>query len=288
MSLLPINSVTTLGGAAISIEMNRCAYLVNSTPKYYFMLPLHFALLRRHAPLLEMPLILATEEPDHPICQQVARDYGVELLPLKKEDSGFLKSRATALQSLALSARFLYVLPVQEDFLLDRAPDYEAILDAMATMLHTKGLIASVRLMPCPGPKGAVFESSPIWAGLTPETDTYGFTFQATLWTLDSCLLWYTALCEKLEKEFPVATTDPVARLHVEIRGNFAENTEGQRFFWEFFRHRRQAHIGSIRAGPWPNAVYMAPWPYRPTAIVQGKLEPWASELAAREGMPFR
>jgi hypothetical protein len=33
--------------------------------------------------------------------------------------------------------------------------------------------------------------------------------------------------------------------------------------------------------------VYLSPWPYRPTAIVQGRLEPWAAELGKREGVPL-
>ena len=267
--------------------MDKCAYLVNSTPKYYYMLPLHFALVRRYAPFLEN-LFLATEEPDHPICKQVVEEYGVEILPLKASEAGFLESRLAALQALALSARFLYVLPMQEDFLLDRAADLDTLIAAAEILLLSKGAIASARLMPCPGPKGPAFEADKRWAGVLPSTDAYGFTFQATLWTLDGCCLWYRALCKKLEEEYPLATTSPDQRRHAEIRANFAENAEGQRFFWKFFAERKQVHLGWIRFGPWANAVYMSPWPYRPTAIVQGALEPWATELAVREGVPFK
>ena len=268
--------------------MDRCAYLVNSTPKYYYMLPLHFALLRRYAPALECGVYLATEVPGHPICQQVVKEYGVTLIPLKEEEAGFLDSRAVALQALALTGRYLYVIPIQEDFLLDRTPDFGAILEAMYMMEKTKGLIASARLMPCPGPKGPVLESTHGWAGIQSGTDEYGFTFQATLWTLDACCHWYRNLCARLEKEYPKATTPADQRRHVEVRTNFAENADGQRLFWEFFKSRNQTHIGWVRAGPWSNAVYMSPWPYRPTAIVKGSLEPWAAELAKREGVPLK
>jgi hypothetical protein len=247
------------------------------------MLPLHFTLIRRYAPFIQN-LFLATEEPDHPVCQEVAA-MGVELIPLKKEEAGFLESRYYAIQALALSGRFLYVLPMQEDFLLDRVPDLGALEEACRIMLVSKGHIASMRLMPCPGPKGPIFNAYPLWAGLTPTTDEYGFTFQATLWSIDSCCLWYKALCKKLEEEWPLATTSPDQRKYIEIRANFAENAEGQAFFWEFFHERQQTHLGWLRAGPWSNAVYLSPWPYRPTAIVQGKLEPWAAELGKREGL---
>jgi hypothetical protein len=267
--------------------MESCAYLVNSTPKYYYMLPLHFALVRRYADFLPFTLILATEEPGHPICQQVAKDYGVELLPLKAVEAGFLESRAAALRDLALSGRFLYVLPMQEDFLLDRTPDISQIVEAFSILQGADGVIASVRLMPCPGAKGPVFKSMKSWAGILPETDEYGFTFQATLWRLEDCCAWYGALCVKLEEEFPLASTSPDRRRQIEVSVNYAENAEGQRFFWKFFKERRQVHLGWIRKGSWSNAVYLSPWPYRPTAIVKGKLEPWASELGLREGFPL-
>jgi len=267
--------------------MEHCAYLVNSTPKYYYMLPLHFALVRRYADFIPFTLILATEEPDHPICQEVAKEYGVELLTLKPAEAGFLDSRAAALRALALTGRFLYVLPMQEDFLLDRTPDITYIVEAISILQGADGVIASTRLMPCPGAKGPVFKSMKSGGGLLPEKDEYGFTFQATLWRLEDCCAWYTALCEKLEEDYPLASTSPDRRKQIEVSINYAENAEGQRFFWKFFKERRQVHLGWIRRGAWSNAVYLSPWPYRPTAIVKGRLEPWAAELAQREGVPL-
>ena len=259
--------------------MDKCAYLVNSTPKFYGLLPLHFTLVKRYAPWLDMPMFLATEQPDNPICQQV-KEMGVELIPLKESEAGFLDSRAVALQQLSLIGRFTMVLPMQEDFLLEREPDPNGIMEAIGLLRES---CASVRLMPCPGPGGSTLKNFPDWALITPVTDTYGFTFQATIWRLDACMKWYRALCNKLEDEWPRATTPPDQRRHIEIRANFAENTEGQRFFWK----QGGVHVGWKRAGPWSNAVYMSPWPYRPTAVVQGRLEPWAEELGKREGVPI-
>jgi len=230
-------------------------------------------------------LFLGTEVPDHPVCVQVAKEFGVQLIPLAREEAGFLASRAAALRSL--SGKYLYVLPVQEDFLLDRVPDLGALVEALTILGDSQGLIASARLMPSPKPGGTPLASRPLWCGITPGTDQYGFTFQATLWSLDACSAWYTRLVEKLEAEWPMATTPEDRRRHIEIRGNFAENAAGQQFFWRFFKERQQVHIGWGRAGPWPNAVYLSPWPYRPTAIVHGRLEPWAAELGLREGVPL-
>lgn len=263
------------------LRMENTVYLVNSTPKYYFMLPLHFALLRRYAPHWKGGVVLATEEPEHPICQKVHKEYGVELLRILEEDAGFLDSRRAALRLLQKRALYDTVLPMQEDFLLDRSPDWGA-LDVAEQTLH-RG-VASVRLMPCPGPAG---DGLGDWIPVTPTADTYGFTFQATLWRLDSCLAWYERICDELERKCPRARTDPKKRVQVEVGSNLAENAEGQGYFWEMSAERGETHVGWKRRGPQPNAVYLSPWPYRPTAIVRGAVEGWASELARREGVPL-
>lgn len=269
--------------------MCKCVYLVNSTPKYYFMLPLHFALLERYgsATVDAMHKVLATEVPDHPICKEIAEKYGVEILPLDPKDAGFLDSRAAALRALDAQGKWEFVLPMQEDFLLDRRDGDDWIrVGAMSQLKAGKG-VASVRLMPCPGPKKPQSEAA-AWWDLDKDYDEYGFVFQATLWRLDSCLAFYTAITERLERMWPKATTSPARRIDIEVRANFAENVDGQRFFWEFFARRGEKHMAWQRTGAWSNAVYLCPWPYRPTAIVKGKVEPWAIELAQREGMAFK
>ena len=44
-------------------------------------------------------------------------------------------------------------------------------------------------------------------------------------------------------------------------------------------------HLAWPRTGSWSNAVYLCPWPYRPTAVTRGNLEPFAKELFQREGV---
>jgi hypothetical protein len=262
--------------------MDRCAYLVNSTPKYYPMVLVHFALLKRYWPLCTMDLFFATEQPDHPLAKRVSEDYGVTLIPLKPEDTGFLDSRRAAIEWLVAAGEYEFVLPVQEDFLLEGRPMVGS-LDAALNFLKAGEGVASVRLMPSPGPKKPQSEKA-AWWDLDARYDTYGFTFQATLWRLDSCLAWYQLLCRELEHVMPRATTDPKQRIEFEVRGNLAENATGQALFWRLFAERGEEHMAWVREGPWSNAVYRCPWPYRPTAIVKGMLEPWAKELCEREG----
>ena len=64
---------------------------------------------------------------------------------------------------------------------------------------------------------------------------------------------------------------------------NIAENSDGQKLYKEIFSNKFT--LGYTRAHKNPNAVYMSPWPYRPTAIIKGVLQPFAKELASREGV---
>lgn len=257
-------------------EMNRTdiAYLVNSTPKYYYILPLHFALLRRYAPSLAWPLYLATEEPDHPIVARVRDEFGVQILRLSPADAGFLDSRRAALEVISEP----YVLLAQEDFLLDRAPYSDWLNEAIGLL---EAGAASARLMPCPGPASALASTG--WADLG-NADSYMFTFQATLWERAAALTWYTAIAAESRRRGAHMTV--AEKQTLETRINLAENADGQALFRKVLGHR--VHKAFIRRARIPNGVYLSPWPYRPTAIVKGRLEPWAAELGQREGYPLK
>lgn len=264
------------------------AYLINSTPKYFYLLPLHMALLRRYAEGLKWPVYLATEDPDDPICDLLRRKYDVKILELSLEDSGFLESRAAAIRLLPPEIR--YVLPMQEDFLLERDVRRSAIEESIEKMDSFTG-IASMRWMPCPGPvvgdrcPGPVGPTGAVgqWAPIT-EQDTFRFTYQATLWRREVIQEWFTRLLQQFEVDYPEEMPFK-ERMALQIRSNYAENTRGQNYFTSWLGH--MVHLAWIRVHKAPNAVYLSPWPYRPTAVTNGRLEPWAIELAKREGFPL-
>ena len=260
------------------------AYLVNSTPTYFYMLPFHFAMLRRYAPELKWKVILATEVPDHPVCRDVAAKYDVEILALEGSHAGFLESRGAALESLVTS--YKYVFPVQEDFILERGMDGAEFASVLQSM-DTNSQLVSARCMPCPGPSvgGVAPPDLPSWRRLESALDEMGFVFQATLWKTSALLLYYSSLCARLEYYAPKATTDPSDRTRIEVKENIAENAVGQGIFWKMSYDLLWTHIAYARRGKQPNGVYLSPFPYRPTAIVRGVLEPWAKELARREGI---
>ena len=264
------------------MDRTDCCILVNSTPAYYYILPLFFKLLRRYAPKLRWDVILATEVPDNSICRRMASEYAVKVLPIPESASGFLESRYTALKKL--SEDYRYCLPLQDDFLLEMPMDGDT-LTKLIDYMETSMSIVSARLMPCPGPN----EESPYarvqtFKMLDKKTDPFGFTFQATLWKMKPLCAWYGQLCNKLEELCPKALKQPATRRQIELRENLAENALGQELFWEWSDEKDYEHLAFERAGPWPNAVYLSPFPYRPTAIVRGKLEDWARDLAKREG----
>jgi hypothetical protein len=110
--------------------------------------------------------------------------------------------------------------------------------------------------------------------------DTYKFSFQATLWRVDDCLRWYSAIVEEVGKY----TFSSEAEKNIfEVRNNIAENAIGQALFAKLFENT--IPLGFLRKYKAANAVYSSPWPYRPTAIVKGVLQPFAKELAQREGV---
>jgi len=259
------------------MERTDIAYMINSTPKYYFLLPLHLLLVRRYAPELAWPIYIASEEPEHPILQECVAKYGVKILSLNQTDRFFLESRLAG--TLALPPEIKYVFPIQEDFLLERRPDVEAIKEAV-TLLDSMQDFSSMRFMPCPGP---VTSQASGWASL--KDCEYLFSFQATLWKRGDYGLFLSALLD-MEPAFthmcPPNGSDDKRKKWLQIDFNLAENQHGQRKFAEVLGHK--THLGWVRRGKQPNAVYLSPWPYRPTAVEKGVLGQWAKELANREG----
>ncbi len=258
------------------------AILVNSTPAYYYILPFFCGMLRRYGADLKWKVYLGTELPEHPICKQVEDEFGVELVRIPSAFAGFIDSRWYCLTYL--QGKHEFVLPLQDDFILEMPVRLDA-LSRILRLMEENGDISSVRLMPCPGPaKGASLYKGTELRELSAKTDTYGFTYQATLWRWDDCLVWFQLLADQLQMAAPREFTDPKQRVRLEVTGNIAENSDGQREFWELSETRGWRHLAWERAGSWPNAVYLSPFPYRPTAIVRGALEGWAKELAKREG----
>jgi hypothetical protein len=260
------------------------AYLVNSTPKYYYLLPLHFALLRRYGASCKWPVYIASETPNDPILLRCKEEFNVQILPLESKDKYFLESRLAAVKALPTTVK--YVFPIQEDFLLQGRPDRTAIEEALQ-IFDTDDTVSSIRLMPCPGPNkdSEVYKNS-CYRELNEE---FMFTYQATLWRRDQYCLFFSCLLEFPEGAFvsrmPKGLTPDQQKKWLQVDINLAENQIGQGKFKEVLG--TQNHLAYPRAHAKPNAVYLCPWPYRPTAVEKGKVGQWVYEFAEREGFPL-
>ena len=261
--------------------MNRTdvCILLNSTPKYFYLLPLQLTLLKRYAPQLQWPIYFATEALDHPLVPKLVVEFGVKIISLAHSEESFLESRQAALRKLPSS--ITYVLPLQEDFLLDRRPDYDALTDALY-ILDTDRTISSLRLNPCPGPHGSdiYYIKDKPWKILS-EKNQYIFTYQATLWRRMDLQMYYDALLKEAHTSYGTASED--GKKNLALVHNIGESSFGQKILAKALPN--VYHLSWPRAGPWSNAVYMCPWPYRPTAVTRGTLEPFAKELFEREGI---
>jgi len=246
------------------------AYVVNSTPKYYFLLKVHFALMDLYAKGLQWPVYVGSEAPEDMI------DYPATCISLSEKNSGFWESRVATVE--ALPAEIKYVLPMQEDFLLERKVD-SAELEKILSYMDSHSEIVSARLMPCPGPVSKV-EVIEGWSQLT-EKDTYLFVFQATLWRREAYVSYLKAVIENAKYLYP--GLDSVEWNKVAVGENLAENYAGRSIFLKVFEGKR--HLAWIRSSSRPNAVYDSIWPYRPTAVVKGIFQEWAKELILREGL---
>lgn len=261
------------------------AILVNSTPAYYYILPFFFGMLRRYSKGMCWTVYLGSEQPDHPVCRELAEKYDVHIIRIPSAYGSFIDSRWFCLQHL--EGRHEYVLPLQDDFILER-PVWKETINMILGLMDKDADLASVRLMPCPGPVSgdAVYhrDGDAILRTLEEGKDNYGFTYQATIWRFGALQAWFQLLADHLQKVAPREFTERKERIRLEVGVNIAENADGQRMFWALTDARGWRHVAWERAGPWSNAVYLSPFPYRPTAIVRGTLEGWAADLARREG----
>lgn len=238
-------------------------------------------MLRRYAPELKWPVYFATEVPNDPVAIQLQNELDVHILTISQEDAGFLESRFSALKLLPSS--ITYVLPLQEDFLVDRKPDYENLKDALS-ILDIDRHVSSLRLTPCPGPHetDVLYSKDKKWRVLGPK-NIYTFTYQATLWRRWDLTAYFNALLTSIRKDFGDKSSKD--KKYLALTSNVGENHYGQAILQKVLPDT--FHLCWPRAGKWSNAVYLCPWPYRPTAVTRGRLEPFAEELFQREGVKF-
>ena len=260
------------------MERSDCAYVINSCPKYYYLLLAHLTLLRRYCPDLQWPIYIGSEEPGNEIIKK-CEATGTQIIELSPSESSFWESRVATVRRLP--AHIKYVFPVQEDFLLERYSRHYGEFKKIVEAFDNEPRLISARFMPCPGPKstGTYMKG---W-GLLSESDEYLFTFQATLWKREPYCQYLETVIKINKEMWPGIVVGSKDWNMNAVRVNLAENPTGRTIFKDMFKDC--INIAWFRSGTQANAVYDCPFPYRPTAVVKGVLQDWASDLLRREGV---
>ena len=254
------------------------AILVNTCPKYFYLLEAFFGLLQRYGGECKWPVYLATEKPDAFEIQFVVKKYGLKLIVLADMDADFMDSRLAAVKYLPPEIQ--YILPLQEDFLLERPGlNYSALKHALE-ILDTDIRVQSLRLMPCPGSRSSSKLWGDNWNLLLP--DDMKFCYQATLWRRQIYTDFFQQLIAQCFQNNPALVKGTAEYNRFSVSGNPAENQQGQYLMKTLAPGAH--HLCWPRKATWANAVYWCPWPYRPTAVVRGVFESWAQEYVRREG----
>ena len=249
---------------------NSVCVLVNSCPKYNKIAVASCCLIRRYATELKWPIFLATSGlNDEQRAMMMVAD--VRLLEQGPENGDFMESRIEALR--ILRDRYSHVLLLQDDFFLDRAPLYEALEETVRMMTENPEIVCT-RLMPCPGPTGDVFLKK--WKEIVVDPYCY-FSLQAAIWSIPWLMRFFEGV---VRRATPLISKYPqYSRNQFWLLVNPCETKVGTDIAVELGGR----FVGYPRIGRWSNAVYLSPWPYRPTAVEKGVIQPWATEMLKRE-----
>ena len=262
------------------------AIVLNTCPKYMYLLEAHIGLLRRYGPTCKWPIYLAIAIQPDARFQLFCKENSIEPIYLDAADADFLQSRHAAMQRLPEEVK--YILPLQDDFLLERPGLDVGALASALSILDKEPTVASLRLMPCPGSSSKELVYN-VWNRLG-ESDLL-FSYQATIWRRSVYTRYMAELIKQGTEALTKYDTNGVADVSPissaawntwAIQTNPAETFVGLQLLKTLFP--TSIHLCWPRKSVWANAVYWCPWPYRPTAVVQGVLQPWAQELIRREG----
>ena len=250
---------------------NSVCILINSCPKYNSLALACCKLIKRYAPDLKWPIYFASAGLTEEEKGEVSGLGFIYMEQTASENADFIESRLHALRLLQKDYRF--VLLLQDDFFLDRQPDYAALEKTVAMMTENPAVVCT-RLMPCPGPTGPEWL---LWRDITVDPYCY-FSFQAGIWSTEWLIKFFEGVVRKSQGLF--ARYPQYSRNQFWLLVNPCETEVGTDVAVELGGR----FVGWPRLGRWSNAVYLSPWPYRPTAVEKGVLQPWASEMLKREG----
>jgi len=227
------------------------AIVISTTKKYEFIWETFFTLLYKHWPKCEYPIFLISD--GNP--KKLKDKFDINVFETV-DDLGFFQGYRFVLNKI--KDQFRNAILLQDDFLIEKEVDVKFISKCV-NIMNNDEKIGFIRLMPCPGPKGNRIQYDDISLGeirRDGELPMFSFSCQAALYNVE----FYLKLMNTI-KNFNM----PASQLEREL------SNEIKKFDNQL--------LGFIRKSSHPDAVYNSPIPYRPTAIVGGKLEEWAKKL---------
>jgi hypothetical protein len=259
----------------------RAAIVINTCPKYFYLLDGLCGLLRRYSGGLDWPVYLATEVPGDPAVISAVVKHKLQLITLQTKSADFFSSRFAAIEELPKDIQ--YVLPIQDDFFIERPGLNVTAMEDAVRLMDMYPELQSFRLMPCPGAKGTETLPGSKWRILKPELGDMLFCYLATIWRREPYRSFIVAMIRLTEEACGEAKPGSVEWSRYAVDMNPAETQIGQDALQRICGPRA-VHCCWARVGAWANAVYQCPFPYRPTAVVKGVFQGWAKELLQREG----
>ena len=230
---------------ASPVNRENTAIFISSTPKFSFIWDTFFTFLRKHWTDCPYPIYFVSEgNPDY-----LKDKYNINVEKLEK-DLGFLEGY----RYLCNKYRNKYhnFILLQDDFLIERSVN-QPLISKYEKIMYENENIGFIRMMPSPGPKGERKMFGDIELGKIRKKENYSFSYQTSVWNLDY----------------------------------FYDFTAPSKFRWDDLNMSRKMRTdrsgkenwGFIRPFKEWNAVYESPIPYRPTAILKGKVMDWAKHL---------
>ena len=234
------------------IDSNTCI-VISSTSKYSFIWDTFFNLLVKNWKNLEFPIyFLSTGESKY-----LVEKFDINVYEVKK-DIGFLEGYKYILDQV--KERHNYGIILQDDFLIEK-PVNNDLIKKYIEILNENKEVGFIRTMPCPGPKGQKINFGDIELGEINKLEDYSFSYQSTIWNIN-----YFLEFSNIQNSSPWISEITLAK-------KMRSDKSGKKL------------LGFIRPFKESNAVYESPIPYRPTAIVKGKLQDWAKKLLVRENI---
>lgn len=233
-------------GKSIDLDDQQTAIVISSTPKYSFIWDTFFIYLRKNWKNCPYQIYFTSEGE----CKYLENKYTINIFQQDK-DIGFLEGYRYVCEQI--KHKYRYFILLQDDFIIEKTVDRH-IINSYEKIMKENSNIGFIRTMPCPGPKGEQKKFGNIELGKIDKQENFSFSYQSSIWNIDYFL------------NFTVIPKNNPWSGEIFLANKMKSCKEKEN--WGFIRPFKESH-----------AVYESPIPYRPTAIVGGKLTDWAKKL---------